>query len=286
MPNQIDPSDAVNAPLSSSFTPSSWSSTLGVAEALASYRRSQYIIAGQNVASSVDTDEQRDDIDEESQLEAIDDEESEVPEHEEDPFLDDFEQDDNWRAPKDSLASPSQAIEAPVLSRQTTSTIRPSQSPEDKTPVLRSPLLTGLSPSGQDERTPLLRQVPSSTSVLQLPRRRRDDNIGNAQPSPPELQPVHRPSQGSLVPKIRLQRKHSTLSSRSVKIHKGTSTFGQTVRSCLLIKPCAYMLMLSLVNDSSSTQLQSYLDLECLLSPWRSLMLVGPEEHFSLSSMD
>lgn len=221
MSNELDPSDATNAQISSSFTPSSWSSNLGVAEALASYRRSQYIIAGQNVASSVDTDEQRDDIEEESRFEAIDDGESDILEHEEEPFLDDFEQDENWRTQK----IPGQSIRPPELSRQTTSTILPS--PSDKTPVLRSPVLSGL--SGQDERTPLLRQVPSSTSVLQLPRRRKDDNKVNAQPSHPGPQPVHRPSQGSLGQKTRLQRKHSTLSSRSVKIHKGTSTFGQTV---------------------------------------------------------
>lgn len=50
--------------LSTSFTPSSWSSSLGVSDAIASYRRSQYIITGQNVASSVGTSD-RDELDEE-----------------------------------------------------------------------------------------------------------------------------------------------------------------------------------------------------------------------------
>ena len=53
----------------SSFAPSSWSGSLGVSEALASYRRSQYIITGQNVASSLeDRDDRTATIDEEAEV--------------------------------------------------------------------------------------------------------------------------------------------------------------------------------------------------------------------------
>ena len=225
MSDEVNATDITNAPLSSSFTPSSWSSNLGVAEALASYRRSQYIITGQNVASSsVDTDEQRDELDEESQYEGYDEEASRAPseEPEEAPFLDDFEQDDGWRGPV--RGSVGQRPQAPDLSRQTTETFHPS--PSDKTPIARSPLLSG---SLGGERTPLLHKAPSSTSVLQLPRRRREDAV-EALPSPSGAQPAHRPSQGSLGQKARLQRKLSAASTRSVKVPRGRSTFGQTVR--------------------------------------------------------
>lgn len=226
MSDEVNATDIANAPLSSSFAPSSWSSNLGVTEALASYRRSQYIITGQNVASSsVDTDEQRDELDEESQYEGYDEEASRAPseEPEEAPFLDDFEQDDGWHGLV--RGSVGQRPQAPDLSRRTTETFRPS--PSDKTPVARSPLLSG---SLGGERTPLLHKAPSSTSVLQLPRRRREENVVEALSSPSGAQPAHRPSQGSLGQKARLQRKLSAASTRSAKVPRGRSTFGQTVR--------------------------------------------------------
>lgn len=244
MSDQSSPTDAANPPLSSSFTPSSWSSNLGVAEALASYRRSQYIITGQNVASSIDTDEQRDEIDEESQYGTFEDEESPASftgDREEELFVDGLEQEGDWRAPEswrvtDTLG---QRPQAPELSRQTTATVRPPSA--DKAPVSQSPIFNEL--SSRDERRPLLHKATSSTSVLQLPRRRKEEILIDSQPSSSGSQPLRRPSQGSLGQKTRLQRKLSTVSTRSAKVSKGKSTFGQTVSALLCLPQRAYKLI-------------------------------------------
>ena len=90
--DQLDVPDTTGT----SFAPSSWSSSLGVSEALASYTRSQFIITGQNVASSLeDRDERIETLDEEADIatEQMDEDDLRTP-MPEDPSHDSFEWDD------------------------------------------------------------------------------------------------------------------------------------------------------------------------------------------------
>lgn len=104
MRNTTADQDATEA--SGGFAPASWSSSLGVSDALASYTRSQVIITGQNVASSLDTDARTEVPDEEAQVH-----EEEVPDEDDLPTPvpdnEGFEWDDVLAGP--TLAEPETA---------------------------------------------------------------------------------------------------------------------------------------------------------------------------------
>ncbi|KAL5495445.1 hypothetical protein ACEPAI_908 [Sanghuangporus weigelae] len=220
-------------PASSSFTPSSWSSSLGVSEALASYRRSQYIITAQNVASSVDTDSRPEPLDEEQ---VISEEEETPPSVDEEELPTPVPQDEDelqW----DNVLESSE-------SRTPVQTTIPSSGPRHG--GLALPMGVGRLPSqihleplpytGATQRTPLLRKTTSRLSAraqhLQAP------GIGDAE---------FDASQGStsytlLAPdavqdqKTHLTRKTSSASTRSEKIiPSGRSTFGQTLFNSIAI---------------------------------------------------
>ncbi|KAL5534419.1 hypothetical protein ACEPAG_881 [Sanghuangporus baumii] len=221
-------------PTGSSFTPSSWSSSLGVSEALASYRRSQYIITAQNVASSVDTDSRPEPLDEE---EVISEEEETPPSVDEEELPTPVPQDEDelqW----DNVLESSES-HTPV--QTTISSNGPRHGGLALPPgVGRLPSQIHLEPlphTGVTQRTPLLRKTTSRLSArtqhLQAP------GIGDAESDA---------SQGStsytlLAPpdavqdqKTRLTRKTSSASTRSEKIiPAGRSTFGQTLFNSIAI---------------------------------------------------
>ena len=212
-----------NQPVSiaSSFAPSSWSSSLGVSEALASYRRSQYIITGQNLPSSLDADSRIGPSDEEAVI---------SEEVEETPLLTDEEE----------LPTPT-----PIHDEVELEWDNVLESSDSRTPVVSAVESSGpghaglalpagvgrLPPQirlearphvGTRERTPLLRK----TRNLQAPRLGEIEQDASQESS----------SYTILVPpderdqSTRLRRKASSTSARSEKaVPAGRSTFGQTV---------------------------------------------------------
>ncbi|KAH8120132.1 transmembrane amino acid transporter protein-domain-containing protein [Phellopilus nigrolimitatus] len=234
MPMNSGSHDPTAAPISSSFAPSSWSSTLGVTEVLASYRRSQYIITGQNVASSVGTDESVGNVDEEAQysdedaLRFSEDEELPTPrqqDRDEAPILSNLEWDEDLETPA------TQSSEQLAPPRRQWGIGRP-------TVIGRSPTQAWSGPTGptSSEQTPLLRKAPSKSAVsLQLPHSRQNAALeldGQAQSS----SSIRHFSLSSHDPKARLKRKVSAASTRSEKqLVSGKSTFGQTLFNSIAI---------------------------------------------------
>lgn len=212
--------------ISSSFTPSSWSSSLGVSDVLASYRRSQYIITGQNVASSLSADEGPDTIDEEAQYgdeEVMQESDEEIlptpvpPSRDEDADLDELGWDNVLETASQIPVQPT----SPPGPRLSELSVRPGLG--RLPPQIRLPT----------ERSPLLHKVArKSSSRIQLPQALHHEV---------ELDATQQQAQGDTleVPgaqKVRLVRRKSSISARSEKfIPPGKSTFGQTVRTKQLI---------------------------------------------------
>ncbi|KAL5519122.1 hypothetical protein ACEPAH_805 [Sanghuangporus vaninii] len=218
----------------SSFTPSSWSSSLGVSEALASYRRSQYIITAQNVAASVDTDSRPGPLDEE---EVIDEEEETPPSADEEELLTPVPQDEGeleWDNVLESAEShtPVQTTIPTSGPRHDGLTLPPG--------VGRLPSQIHLEPlphTGATQRTPLLRKSTSRLSIrvqhLQAPGI--DDTEFNASQGSASYT-LLAPPDAVRDKKTRPTRKPSSASARSEKIiPAGRSTFGQTLFNSIAI---------------------------------------------------
>lgn len=110
-----------------SFAPSSWSSSLGVSEALASYTRSQVIITGQNVASSdVDEDDRTETIDEEAEVatEVMDEDDLSTPMPEQ-PEHDSFEWDDVLDGP--TIVNSQDTERTPLIHKPSRSSVHATQ---------------------------------------------------------------------------------------------------------------------------------------------------------------
>ncbi|KAI5122591.1 hypothetical protein M0805_004807 [Coniferiporia weirii] len=221
--------DTQDIPTSGSFTPSSWSSTRSVADVLASYRRAQYIITGQNVSSSVDVDERTQDVDEEVRYSASD----------EDAFPDDGHSsahaydgvvDSNSNLEWDDVLEEPAFQDQPLWRRDFARTVVPEglltnvpwSETTDPTPL---------------EHTPLLRKHSSrSFSALRSPRVYRPSNEIDLDAPGQGSNSLRRPSQSVQDQKTHLRKKISSASIRSVKsVVTGKSTFGQTLFNSIAI---------------------------------------------------
>ena len=221
--------------LSTSFTPSSWSSSLGVAEAIASYRRSQYIITGQNVASSVGTSE-RDDLDEE--VGRFTDEEG-------DEFRGTRVVDDNGEEDEDELNTPvllgdddalvgalgwemeghddsggggevtPRSVSRPIPGRPVPGRGRRTRNRQNRS---RLELAT--------EQSPLLHKEPSRSSIVRQYTQGPVDGLSVADTQAGELDEGG-DTQGQKT--LQLRRKSSAISKVEKEFVPGRSTFGQTV---------------------------------------------------------
>lgn len=142
------------------FAPSSWSSTLGVSEALASYSRSQVIITGQNVASSLDTDERTETLDDEARYsiseveEPLNEDELQTPmAGDEDTSHDNFEWDDVLNGP--NIVQPEEAERMPLIRK-------PSSKSSVRVEQPYTVVSGGLEPPALHERPKLRRKSSAS----------------------------------------------------------------------------------------------------------------------------
>ena len=224
--------------LSTSFTPSSWSSSLGVAEAIASYRRSQYIITGQNVASSVGTSE-RDDLDEEVGR-----------------FTDEEEEEDEFRGTRvvvdDDGEEDEDEVSTPVLLGDDDALVGAlgweveghddDSGGGEVTPRSVSRPIPGRPVPGRGRRTrnrrnrsrielateqsPLLRKEPSRSSIVRQYTQGPVDGLSVVDTQAGELDEGG-DTQGQKT--LQLRRKSSAISKVEKEFVPGRSTFGQTV---------------------------------------------------------
>ncbi|KAK6977041.1 aa-trans domain-containing protein [Favolaschia claudopus] len=184
--------------LPTSFQVGSASSGQSVRDAIASYRRAQYLVAGSTVASVSDDSDPLDD--EEAGFGAIEEEEDIIeaersPPESSDGFIGQFDWDE------DALDTPTTPKAALPFSRK----ISPSPGPRER---------------NETERTPLLRKTISFTKTP-VPRRASANN--NEYLAVPHAGPS-------------LRRRSSAASARSMKYnYGGQSTFGQTLFNSIAI---------------------------------------------------
>ncbi|KAJ7468733.1 transmembrane amino acid transporter protein-domain-containing protein [Mycena latifolia] len=203
-----------SAPTSFYVGSASASSGQSVRDAIASYRRAQYLVVGSNVASVSDnsdpfSDEEagvgfaEQDIEEEETMEQPKD--ATGSSQESDGFIGQFDWDD----------TPSEPAETPTTPRPTlpfSRKVAPSPGPRPER-IERT------------ERTPLLRKTISFTDTPH-PRRAIHDTLTVPQAGPSSF-PGHSPD---------LRRRSSAASARSMKfIYGGQSTFGQTLFNSIAI---------------------------------------------------